>query len=52
MTYQEIKECSDCPLKIDGFCKGIKEEEIPMCASWSPDTNVSEIVLDLLLKDM
>ena len=52
MTYQEIKGCNECPLKIDGFCKGIKEEEDPMCVSWGPDTNIDKIVLDLLLKDM
>lgn len=52
MLYREIKNCNKCPLKIDGFCQGADKEELPMCTSWYPDTNVDEIVLDLLFKDM
>lgn len=54
MLYGEIKNCSECPVKIDGFCSGSNTEEEPMCIknNWTHDTNIDKVLLDLLFNEM
>jgi hypothetical protein len=52
VLYSDITSCDKCPVKIDGFCNGVDAEDAPICSGWSPDTDVSKVLLDLLLDEM